>query len=58
MINITPVEVEQYIRKVESISSLTNSNMLPEKEKKTSWTDGEKFKMMFEKEMREYENNY
>ena len=40
------------IRKVEKINQTKQTKNLPEKEKKESWTNGEKFKMMFAREMR------
>lgn len=38
--------------KVQPIVNVNPSKNPPQKPKKQSWTDGEKFKMMFSKEMR------
>lgn len=42
----------EMIRKVEKVNQTQQTRNLPEKEKKESWTNGEKFKMMFAREMR------
>ena len=36
---------------VQSVNAIRQMQTLPNKEKKQAWTDGEKFKMMFVREM-------